>query len=194
MQDKMQAGFSKNKTRQKRKSRVECSHFFKKSMSEDVSDDQEIESPEEMDPIIVLEKQLSKSQEEKLRALADLQNIRKHREQERMKLPMLGKVQIVEALLPTLDTLELAMQNMSPEPNEWEQGVQGIFEKLGKDLEDVGVEAINQMEVAADTSIHEVIMVDAEKPKDRVCAILQTGYKIADHVIRPAKVQVGGAN
>jgi len=142
--------------------------------------------------IAELIEQLAAAEDAKLRALAEAQNIQKRRQEERVQLPNLGKIQVIEALLPVLDNLELAMDNQPDKLDDWGKGVQAILNSLEKQLDSLDVSRIDQTGGKVDVNLHEVISIDQTQPKDTVCIIAQTGYKLGEIVIRPAKVVAGG--
>jgi len=138
-----------------------------------------------------LRAQLSEKEEQLLRAKADLQNVRRRAEDERLHLPKLGAVKIFQSLLPTLDHIELALKNKPAEETDWIRGVESIYSALFSALQAEGIERIDQTGIAIDPMIHEVIVMDGDTG-DVVTDILQSGYQMHGKVIRPAKVKAGG--
>ena len=129
--------------------------------------------------------------EQLLRAMADLQNIRRRAEEDRIRLPQLGAEKIILAILPTLDTLELALKNAPKEQDEWGKGVESIFSNLFSALEAEGLQRIDAVCVPVDPEKHEVLMPDPDAKPNEVSEILQTGYTLNGRVIRAAKVKAG---
>ncbi len=136
-----------------------------------------------------LRSQLEDKEEQLIRSVADLQNVRRRATEERIRLPQLGAENVLQALLPALDTLELALKNKPAEATDWTRGVETIFTSLLTSLQSQGVERIEQTGVPADPEVHEVLTSDGGG--ETVVEILQTGYRLNDKVIRPAKVKVG---
>jgi molecular chaperone GrpE len=129
--------------------------------------------------------------EKMLRAMADLQNVRRRADEDRVRLPQLGAEKIALSLLPVLDNLELAMKNMPAEKNDWMNGVENIFTGMLTALQNEGLETIAETDVAVNPEKHEVLMADPEGKPGMVSSILQTGYSLKGKVIRAAKVTAG---
>ncbi|QQS58812.1 nucleotide exchange factor GrpE [Candidatus Peregrinibacteria bacterium] len=138
-----------------------------------------------------LQKDLSEKEEQLLRALADLQNVRRRWKDDASRLPVLGMEKVILAILPSLDHFELAMKNTTEEGDEWKKGIEAIFIGLFSALSTIGVEKIEATDIPVDPNFHEVIMADEEKPEGMVCEILQSGYRLGEKVIRPAKIKAG---
>jgi molecular chaperone GrpE len=100
------------------------------------------------------------------------------------------------ALLPVLDDFERAMK--ASEENGVEkthlEGVELIYNKFRKTLEQKGLECMESMGKEFDTDYHEAITnIPAPEPgmKGKVVDVIEKGYKLNDKVIRFAKVVVG---
>lgn len=142
--------------------------------------------------IEALREESRQAKEAHLRALADLQNVRRRAQEERIRLPQLGAQSLLISLLPTLDHLELALKNKPAQDSDWTRGVAAIFNSFLSALAAEGVERITATGVAVDPAIHEVIT--AENGGDVVVEVFQAGYRLGDKVVRPAKVKAGSAS
>lgn len=145
------------------------------------------QSPTELDE---LRTQLADKEEQLLRSIADLQNVRRRANEDRIRLPQLGAENILQTLLPCLDTIELALKNKPTEVTDWTRGIETILSSLLTTLQAQGVERIDQIGVPIDPEIHEVITIDSEGA-ETVVEILQTGYRLHDKVLRAARVRGG---
>jgi molecular chaperone GrpE len=134
---------------------------------------------------------LEKKEEELLRCMADLQNVRRRSEQERLRLPQIGSEKILSSLLPSLDHLELALQNMPEKKDDWAKGVESIFSSLLSALESEGLEKIDTSGVPVDPEKHEVLSVDENAKPGEVGEVFQAGYMFKGNVLRAAKVRAG---
>ncbi len=126
------------------------------------------------------------------RAEADLINFRKRSEQERAELASFANTALILNLLPMLDDLGRALENVSDKLAEtaWVDGITHIYRKLQSMLESHGLSLIEAVGKDFDPNLHEAVMcVDGEDGK--VVEELQKGYKFRDRVIRPAMVKVG---
>jgi len=135
------------------------------------------------------------------RALADFKNFqRRSQENERRALES-GSTRVVRALLPALDQFDLALQ-MDPSTSSTEQYAQGVRLAWGEMLRVLGGFGVDRVDPDAgepfDPNEHEAVQqeVAEDMPGQRVVRVYQAGYRMADVVIRPAKVVVsaGPAN
>lgn len=136
-----------------------------------------------------LEAQLREMEEKYLRAAADMQNIRRRAEEERNRLPLLGKISLFEALLAHFDHAELALKNVPKAPNTWEHGIISILEGMFSALAVSGLEKIEATGVPVDPNIHDVLA--SEDGGADVVEVFQPGWKWGETVIRAAKVKAG---
>lgn len=130
-----------------------------------------------------------------LRLSAEFDNYRKRTLKEKAELIKNGGEKAISAILPILDDLERALQNMKNSDNveAMYEGVELISQKFLKTLGQEGLEKMEPIGEAFDTDFHEAIaMVPAqeEDKKGKVLDCVQTGYKLHDKVIRHAKVVV----
>ena len=131
-----------------------------------------------------------------LRQMAEFDNFRKRTIKEKAELILNGGEKVLTALLPVLDDLERAMQNIekSDDIATLREGVELIVSKLTKTLEAQGLTRIDTEDKEFNTDFHEAIaLVPVEEPerKGKVIDCVQTGYQLGDKVIRHAKVAVG---
>jgi molecular chaperone GrpE len=126
------------------------------------------------------------------RAQADFVNYknRVQRDQELMKSVMKGD--IVKKFLPVLDDLERALQNRPADSGSWIGGIELIHKKLQSILESEGVTRIEAEGQLFDPNFHEAISHEPNETVEsgHVISVVQNGYLLGDHVIRPALVRV----
>ncbi len=100
-------------------------------------------------------------------------------------------------LLPVLDNLNLAVAASESDPSveHLRDGVIGTARSFERALLDVGVEPIDSIGTPFDPELHEAVdIVPADTDDDgRVVAEYSRGYRFADKLLRPARVQVGKA-
>ncbi|MEO7658457.1 MAG: nucleotide exchange factor GrpE [Pyrinomonadaceae bacterium] len=98
-------------------------------------------------------------------------------------------------LLPVLDNLNLAISASENDPSieHLRNGVVGTARSFERALIDVGVEPIASVGEVFDPEIHEAVdMVQTDAENDgRIIAEYARGYRFADKLLRPARVQVG---
>lgn len=146
-------------------------------------------APEAQEKINDLQQQLLYKQ-------AEFENYRKRVIKEKTELLLNGAEKTVLAMLPVIDDLERAMQNMhsSNDIDAVKQGVELIQQKFLKALEGLGVKAIDTTDATFSTDLHEAIAqipAPSDELKGKVIDCVQTGYTLNDKVIRFAKVAVG---
>jgi molecular chaperone GrpE len=128
------------------------------------------------------------------RAAADFQNYKRRVEQEREDLSRLASASLIINLLPLVDDLERALQNVDARLAglTWVDGIRLIYRKFQALLEMNGVSEIEADGQAFDPTVHEAVMF-GEGEEGKVISVVQKGYKLGDRVIRPAMVVVGQA-
>ena len=130
-----------------------------------------------------------------LRLSAEFDNYRKRTIKEKAELIKNGGEKAISAILPILDDLERALQNMqkADDVKAMYEGIDLIHQKFLKNLGHEGLEKMNPVGEAFDTDFHEAIALvpaQEEAQKGKVLDCVQTGYKLNDKVIRHAKVVV----
>ena len=126
------------------------------------------------------------------RAQADFVNFKRRTEQERNEVVMLASATLMLSLLPVLDDLERALENVSEKLSgfTWVDGIALIYRKLKATLESHGLSEIKALGEPFDPNCHEAALY-AEGEEGKVIEELQKGYKLHDRVLRPAMVKVG---
>jgi molecular chaperone GrpE len=145
-------------------------------------------------------KTLRKEKEEYLtgwqRAKADYVNLQKDSDAKYKELRTMVTGNMVEDLLPVLDSFNMAMGNKDAWEKvdaNWRNGVEYIHQQFLRVLADNNVTALDQVDVMFDPMLHEsieTIPTDDESKDHKIAQVVQTGYKIGDKVIRPARVKV----
>lgn len=140
--------------------------------------------------------EITRLKDQNLRQVAEFDNYRKRTLREKADLILNGGEKVIGALLPVLDDLERARQNLdkSADYDTLKQGVELIAKKLRDILERQGLKPIDAAGKDFDTDYHEAIAMvpveDASK-KGKVIDCVATGYMLNDKVLRHAKVAVG---
>jgi molecular chaperone GrpE len=98
---------------------------------------------------------------------------------------------LVKDILPILDNFERALQH-APDPEDpFVEGVRMIFSQLNEVLKNRGVVSIEAQGQMFDPNIHEALaQVESALPRGTVVQVYERGYKIGNHLLRPAKVIV----
>lgn len=130
-----------------------------------------------------------------LRARAEVENVRRRGEDETAKARKFAIEAFAESLLPVLDSLQAALASDRATAEQMSQGVRLTQEQLLQALERNKVVAIAPATGARfDPHQHQAIsVVAAAQEANTVVTLLQTGYSIAERVLRPALVTVAAA-
>jgi len=131
-----------------------------------------------------------------LRAVADFDNYRKRVAREKEELARFTSERVVAALLPALDNLERAIeaaQAHGVENSSLLEGLTQVYNQFRRTLMEFGLqEVIAGAGQPFDPNLHEAVsQVDsAAHAEGHVIEQLQRGYKLADRLLRPARVVV----
>ena len=126
------------------------------------------------------------------RAQADFINYKRRVEQERNDTTKFANSVLILNLLPVLDDMERALENVSAETAgmNWVEGVKLIYRKLQSVLQGQGLTEIKALGQPFDPNLHEAVLYD-EGEEGVVTEDFQKGYKLQERVLRPAMVKVG---
>lgn len=164
--------------------------------------DEEIENSE-MSEIDTLAKELGETKEklekekrEYLFLMAEFDNFRKRTIKEKGDIIRNAAESVLKGLLPIVDDFErgLAALESTDDTDAAKQGMQLIYNKLIKYLEQNGVKPIESTGAEFNPDLHEAIAMvptEDEKMKGKVIDTSTKGYTINDKVLRYAKVAVG---
>ena len=141
------------------------------------------------------EAEIAELKDKLLRQVADFTNYRRQQQKNIADLILNGGSKVIESLLPVLDDMERAEQNIATNEdiNVAREGLQMIFQKLKGILGKHGLQKIDTADKAFDTDFHEAVAIlpMGEEKKDKIIDTVQAGYMLNDKVLRHAKVVVG---
>jgi molecular chaperone GrpE len=128
------------------------------------------------------------------RLAAEFENYRKRVAREQESLSVRATERLVKELLPIVDDLERALEAAEQhEEAKLEEGVRLVQRQLASVLEREGLVEIDT-NGRFDPHFHEALLSQpSEADEGSVIEVLQKGYKLGDHVLRPARVVVAGA-
>ena len=127
------------------------------------------------------------------RAQADLVNYRNRASQEMEESRRIVKFGVISKFLNVADDLERAIGNIPSDMDEnWSEGITLVLRGLENSLTLEGVEKIDALGESFDPHFHEALMYEERSDTEEgiVVDVIQTGYKIKDRVLRPARVVV----
>ncbi len=128
------------------------------------------------------------------RTAADFENYKKRQERENAELLEFAQEVTVVKMLPTLESLEQALKQAPQDEHfqKWSEGVIKIVQQLEQVLLHMGIEKIKSVGEKFDPELHEAVeqVESGAKLSGTIVEEFQTGYKLNNKVIRPAKVKV----
>ena len=125
------------------------------------------------------------------RNMAEFDNFRKRTEKEKSSMYVIGAKDIVEKILPVVDSFERGL-TQAPEDDPFADGMQKIYKQLTTTLEDLGVKPIEAVGKEFDPNLHNAVMHvdDEEAGENIVVEEFQKGYTYKDFVVRHSMVKV----
>lgn len=136
------------------------------------------------------------AKDQALRSLAELENVRRRKEQEKVDAIKFANERLVMELLPVLDSFELAMNQSKQSDNEEVQAVVTGFDMIQKQLEQFldkcGVKRIEALDQPFDPNLHQGISQETNPDieENTVIKEMQPGYTLNDRVLRASMVVV----
>ena len=161
--------------------------------TKELSEENNSEEIEIIDPIKVLESKVEELEKEKQYSAADMVNLRQRYARERNALVKYSSLNLASKILPVLDNLEKAISIENSESEKFLEGVNMTLNALKNVLENEGVEKIEALDQVFNPSFMEaiaVIPVPEGKEKGTVVEIIEHGYMFHERVLRPVKVIV----
>lgn len=143
--------------------------------------------------LTLAEQKAHENWEKSMRAMAELDNVRRRAERDVTNAHRFGLEKIITSLLPVIDSLEQALQLTDKDTDSGMAEGLNLTMKLFLDaLQKQNVEQIDPVGAIFDPQEHEAMSIQ-ELPDvvpNSILAVFQKGYKLNDRVIRPARVIV----
>lgn len=135
----------------------------------------------------------TKLAEERLNQLmylqADFENYKKKFEKERENIIELSNESLIKELLVIIDDLEMVLKSM--ENNKDREGIELLYKKFLKILENYGLKRIDALNKKFDPYYHEAISKEkSDKEDGTIIDEIQPGYMLKSKIIRHSKVKV----
>ncbi|MGX1761865.1 nucleotide exchange factor GrpE [Streptomyces lydicus] len=123
------------------------------------------------------------------RLKAEYDNYRKRVRRDRLAVGEIAVANVLGRLLPVLDALAEA-----GEQGEVTGGFQRVAEALRTELGALGLQPFGTAGAPFDPLVHEAVTYTPDdRLEEPVCtAVLRQGYRVGDHLLRPAQVTVAG--
>jgi molecular chaperone GrpE len=162
-------------------------------MSEQVPEEDLVE--EQVDPLVAAEKERDDYLDALQRLKAEFDNYRKRVARERAALAAHASERLVRELVPVLDDLERALEFAAAhEEAQLEDGVRLVHRALAAALAKEGLAEITT-EGKFDPHTQEALLSQpSEAEEGTVIQVLQKGYVLGDHVLRPARVVISAGS
>ena len=158
------------------------------------SADEEIQDAEED----ILKEEIKTLKEEKIRVLAEMENLRKRFDREKIDSIKYGSVNFARDILSPGDNLERALSAINQE-EEHPQSIKNLIEgllmvkkELSTALEKNGITKIESLDKKFDPNLHQAMMEIENNDLEEGIVVqeIQTGYMMHDRLLRPAMVGV----
>jgi molecular chaperone GrpE len=131
--------------------------------------------------------------EKYLRAVAEMDNVRKRGQREVENARKFGVERLAAALLPVRDSIEAALASAdNVDVATLLEGERATLRLLDQALESAGVREIDPQGETFDPTKHEAMTTQPSNdlPPDSVAMVIQKGYELNERLLRPARVVV----
>ena len=143
-----------------------------------------------------LQARLAEAEDQKLRALADLDNLRKRYAAQVERAEADARAQVARQWLPVVDNLERALEHAAADPRTIVEGIQAVRQQALGVLASLGFPRRDDTGAAFDPARHEAVAAtyDPRVPPGTVVQVVRPGYGEPDRQLRPAQVIVAKAD
>ena len=159
----------------------------------DSTEEENEESEEER-----LQEEVRTLKEDKIRVLAEMENLRKRFDREKIDSIKYGSVNFARDILSPGDNLDRALSAINQEEDHPQsiknliEGLKMVQKEFSSALEKNGISKINSMNEKFDPNLHQAMMEVERDDLDEGIVVqeIQTGYMMHDRLLRPAMVGV----
>ena len=145
-----------------------------------------------------LKEEISKLRDEKLRLLADMENLRKRSEKERIDSIRYGSMNLARDILSPDDNLSRALNTVPQDEKNTEtvnnliDGLKMVQKEFSTILEKYGIKKIKALNKKFDHNFHQAMVEieDDDSEEGIVIQEMQSGYTMHDRLLRPSMVGV----
>ena len=158
------------------------------------------DDPAGADPATVLAREAAEYKDRWLRALAEMENLRRRTEREIADTRQYAVANFARDLLAVADNMQRALDTLSadfrdqadPVIKSHIEGVELTERELMKVMEKHGIKRFDPQGQKFDPNLHQAMfeVPDPSVPSGTVVQVMQPGYMIAERVLRPALVGV----
>ena len=145
-----------------------------------------------------LEKEIESLKEEKIRLLAEMENLRKRFDREKVETIKFGSINLARDILSPGDNLERALDALPEDENHPQSiknlidGLKMVLKEFKSSLEKHGVKKIESLNQKFDHNFHQAMMEveNNDVEEGTVVQEVQSGYTMHDRLLRAAMVGV----
>ena len=174
----------------------ECSQSEDKDKISNDDDNSETDNQNSIEEKLNQEIEIIK--EEKIRLLAEMENLRKRFEREKVETIKFGSINLARDILSPGDNLERALNALPEDENHSESiknlidGLKMVLKEYKNSLEKHGVKKIDTMNQKFDHNFHQAMMEieNNDVEEGTVVQEIQSGYTMHDRLLRAAMVGV----
>jgi len=138
--------------------------------------------------------QLQEAREAQLRALAEMENVRKRAQREVEAAHRFAVERFAADMIEVRDTLELglAAAGTAPEAAKFVEGSVATLRMVDKAFERAGIAVLDPVGQSFNPEFHEAIMAQptADHPVGSVLTVVQKGFTLNGRLLRPARVVI----
>ena len=154
-------------------------------------------SSADADQISQLKSENAELKDRVLRIQAELENFRRRTQKEALDAMKYQSVGVIRDMLPGIDNLQRALDaaGQTDDAQKLIDGVRMVAQQFQDALKAHACEAINPEGEAFDPNLHEALtqVPSADHDPMTVLQVVESGYRVHDRMIRPAKVIVSCA-
>ena len=143
-----------------------------------------------------LEARLAEAQDLRLRAVADLDNLRERCAVQVRSAAAEARAQVAREWLPVVDDLERTLEHAEAHPSVIVEGIRAVRDEALGVLGKLGFARRDDSGVVFDPARHHAVAAkaDPDAPPGTVVEVVQPAYGEGDHQLRPAQVVVAEAD
>lgn len=137
--------------------------------------------------------ELKEAQDRYLRALAEVQTVRRRVEQDVRLAREQGADSVILSVLPAYDDLKRALEAAVEDPAQLIPGIEKVREGLRRNLEGLGIVEVGQVGEDFNPEFHEALTAqptDDEALKGKIAQVFESGFVKDGRVVRVARVVV----
>lgn len=167
--------------------------------TEESADSETADTPKEKKKLFSKKKDKKDEKIEELtdqlrRQMAEFDNYRKRTDKEKASMYIIGAKEIVEKLLPVVDSFERGLATATEEQLEdpFVDGMNKVYKQMITSLEELGVKPIEAVGTEFNPDYHNAVMhvEDEEAGENIIVEEFQKGYTYKDFVVRHSMVKV----